>query len=89
MAKKKEEAKEKETLKVEKKQTKKKEAKESFFSKIANFFRGVKTEGKRIKWPTKKDMLKYSVATIIFIVFCAAFFYVIDVILALLHTLGK
>ena len=89
MAKKKEEAKEKETLKVEKKQTKKKEAKESFFSKIANFFRGVKTEGKRIKWPTKKDMLKYSVATIVFIVFCAAFFYVIDVILALLHTLGK
>ena len=89
MAKKKGEAKEKETLKVEKKQTKKKEAKESFFSKIANFFRGVKTEGKRIKWPTKKDMLKYSVATIFFIVFCAAFFYVIDVILALLHTLGK
>ena len=89
MAKKKEEAKEKETLKVEKKQTKKKEAKESFFSKIANFFRGVKTEGKRIKWPTKKDMLKYSVATIFFIVFCAAFFYVIDVILAPMHTLGK
>ena len=38
---------------------------------------------------TKKEMIKYSVATIILIVGCSVFFYVIDVLLALLHSLGK
>ncbi len=79
-------AKEKE---VKKDTKKKKEEKENIFRRLAHFFKGVKTEGKRIKWPTKKDMVKYSLAAIFFIVFCAAFFYIIDVILALLHTLGK
>ena len=38
----------------------------------------------KVKWPSKKDMVKYSIATIIFIVFFAVFFYLIDLIIALL-----
>ena len=98
MAKKKEETKEmkKDSLKeVSKKETKKtsskgkKKEKENIFERIANFFSGVKTEFKRVKWPLRKDMVKYSIATIVFIICCSLFFYLIDVILAALHSLGK
>ena len=98
MAKKKEETKEmkKDSLKeVSKKETKKtsskgkKKEKGNIFERIANFFSGVKTEFKRVKWPSRKDMVKYSIATIIFIISCSLFFYLIDVILAVLHSLGN
>ena len=98
MAKKKEETKEmkKDSLKeVSKKETKKtsskgkKKEKGNIFERIANFFSGVKTEFKRVKWPSRKDMVKYSIATIVFIICCSLFFYLIDVILAALHSLGK
>lgn len=71
------------------KASKKKEQKEGLFTKIGNFFSGVKTEWKRVKWPSKKDVVKYSIATIVFIISCALFFYLIDIILAFLHTLGN
>ena len=98
MAKKKEETKEmkKDSLKeVTKKENKKssskgkKKEKTSIFAKISNFLNGVKTEFKRVKWPSRKEMVKYSIATIIFIICCSLFFYLIDVILAALHSLGK
>ena len=98
MAKKKEETKEmkKDSLKeVTKKENKKssskskKKEKTSVFAKIYNFLNGVKTEFKRVKWPSRKDMVKYSIATIIFIISCSLFFYLIDVILAVLHSLGN
>ena len=57
--------------------------------KIVLFFIGLKNEMKKVKWPSKKEMIKYSVATIILIVGCSVFFYVIDVLLAFLHSLGK
>ena len=40
-----------------------------------------KSEFKKIKWPSKKDMIKYSIATIVFIIFFALFFYLIEVII--------
>lgn len=98
MAKKKEETKElkKDSLKeVNKKESKKasskgkKKEKVSIFTRIGNFISGVKTEFKRVKWPSRKEMVKYSIATIIFIICCSLFFYLIDVILAALHSLGK
>ena len=57
--------------------------------KLLVFFHGVKTETKRIHWPTKKEMIKYSVATVVFVLFFALFFYIIDVIFALIHSLIK
>lgn len=46
--------------------------------KIARFFVGIKSEMKNVKWPTKKEMLKYSLATLIFIVVFALFFGLTD-----------
>lgn len=53
-------------------------------SKKKGFFYEVRKEVSKVKWPTRKDMVKYSVATIIFIIFFAIFFYLIELILALL-----
>ena len=47
-------------------------------------FAGVRSEMAKVKWPSKKDMVKYSIATIFFIVFFGLFFYCIDLLLALL-----
>lgn len=98
MAKKKEETKEikkdslKEVSKKENKKTSSKEKKKekvNIITRIGNFISGVKTEFKRVKWPSRKEMVKYSIATIIFIIACALFFYIIDIILAALHSLGN
>lgn len=56
--------------------------------KIKNFFKDVKKEVSKVKWPTKKDMFKYSLTVILFIVFFALFFSVIDVVVALIKSLG-
>lgn len=89
MAKKEIEKKDQITNKEKPVKEKKKIEKESLFTKLKNFINGVKTEGKRVKWPNRKDMIKYSLATIIFIVGCSLFFYAIDIIMAFLHTLGR
>ena len=55
--------------------------------KIRKFFSEVKKELGKVKWPTKKDMLKYSVATISFVIFFALFFYLIDLGVAFIKSL--
>lgn len=54
--------------------------------KIVDYFRGVKKEAARIKWTSKKDLLKYSVSTISFMIFFGFFFYLIDMLVALLRS---
>ena len=54
---------------------------------IKKFFGEVRKELSKVKWPSKKDMVKYSIATIIFVIFCGLFFYAIDVIFALIKSL--
>lgn len=61
--------------------------KKGLWAKFLTFCNGVKSEFTKVHWPSGKDMLKYSVATILFIVFFALFFYVIEVIFALIQTL--
>ncbi|MBQ6497663.1 MAG: preprotein translocase subunit SecE [Bacilli bacterium] len=51
------------------------------------FCHGVKSEFKKVFWPTKSDMIKYSITTILFIIFLSLFFYLIDVVFALIQTL--
>ena len=54
-------AKKEKNLEVKEKTTKKKETKkDGIWAKIVLFFKGVKSEWKRVKWPTKKEMIKYS-----------------------------
>ena len=73
----------KKTEKKEEKSTKKK----GFIAKIRIFFHGVASEFKKVHWPTKEDMVKYSIATIVFVIFFAAFFYLIGVLVGIITKL--
>lgn len=72
---------------VNKKKASKVEEKKSLWVKFRIFCHGVKSEFSKVHWPNKKDMLKYSVSTIFFVVFCSLFFYLISVIFALVQSL--
>ena len=54
---------------------------------IKKFFGEVRKELSKVKWPNKKDMVRYSIATIVFVIFFAAFFYLIGVLVALITKL--
>ena len=80
----------KKVSKEPKKEVKKEEVKETkkgLFVRFRIFCSGVKSEFKKVHWPTKENMVKYSVATILFILFCSGFFYLIDVIFAFVKSL--
>ena len=81
----------KEEKKVVKASPKKKEVKSTekkgLFTKFRIFCHGVKSEFQKVHWTSGKDMVKYSIATIVFVIFCGAFFYAIDVIFALIKSL--
>lgn len=70
----------KDTKNTKKKVTSKKNKKGG----ILLFFKEVRSEVSKVKWPSKKDMVKYSIATIVFVIFFALFFYLINLIIALL-----
>jgi len=73
-----------------KKRTKKVETKKTnagIFKKIGNWFKSVWKEVSKVKWPSKKEMIKYSIATIGFVVFFALFFYAIELLMAFLKSL--
>ena len=69
------------------KKEKKHEEKKSLWDKFMIFCNGVKSEFHKVRWTSKNDMIKYSIATIVFIVFCSLFFYGIDTIFALIQSL--
>jgi preprotein translocase SecE subunit len=50
--------------------------------KIVLFFIGVKNEMKKVKWVSKKEMVKYSAATLAFIFIFAAFFSLTDLLVS-------
>ena len=75
---------------VEKKPIKKeKKNKGNVFSAISKYFKGVGKEIKRIKWTSSKDLVKYSIAAIVFVVFFGIYFYGIDWIALLVRSLAK
>ena len=56
---------------------------------IARFFVNVKKEMKKVRWPKKKEMIKFSVATISVLCFFMLFFSCIDGMLsAIVKVLG-
>ncbi len=75
--------------KVAKKEEVKKEEKKSLWARFMIFINGVKSETAKVRWTSKSDMIKYSIATIVFIIFCSLFFYGIDTIFALVQSLFK
>ena len=65
----------------------KKEEKKSLWVRFRIFCHGVASEFKKVHWTSKDNMIKYSIATIVFVVACSLFFYAIDVVFALIQTL--
>ena len=48
--------------------------------KIGQFFKGVVKEGKMVRWPKAKDMLKYSSVVLVMMIFFGVYFYALDLI---------
>lgn len=46
--------------------------------KIAKFFSDVKKEVKKVRWPNKKEMITYSIATISMMIIFGLFYTLID-----------
>ena len=76
----------KDSKKSEMKDVEKKKKKKNIFSKIVGYFKGVKKEISRIRWTKGKELVKYSVAAVSFILFFCVYFYVIDILVALLRS---
>lgn len=57
--------------------------------KIKKFLANVKREMKRVRWPKKQNMLKYSIATLACIVILGLFFVGCDLIIAGLRSLAE
>ena len=73
----------KESTKKKVKKTKKNnENKKSYIEEI-------KSELKKVKWPTKMEMVKYSIAVIVFIVIFGLYFYGLDAFFAWISSLVK
>ena len=58
--------------------------KNNVFSKIYNFFNSVIVEAKKVIWTNKKNLIKYSVATLSFMLFICVYFVGIDLLIALI-----
>ena len=71
-----------EKVEVTNKKVKKQTPKKSYSSEV-------KAELKKVNWPSKKDLTKYGVATIIFIVIFGLYFYGLDALFAWLSSLVK
>ena len=63
--------------------------KENVFKRIIKYFKGVGKEFKRIRWTERKDLLKYSVCTLLFVFFFGIYFYAIDWLVLLVRSLAK
>ena len=81
----------KEVKKEEKKELKKEEKKVKTEkvkpSKKDGFFKNVLKEMKKVKWPDKKYMVKYSIATFVTIIISSLYFYLIFVLFSLVKGL--
>lgn len=54
------------------------------FTFLKEFFDGVKGETKKIMWTSKKNLIKYSIATLVFMLFICLFFVGTDLLIALI-----
>ena len=52
--------------------------------KIARFFVNVKKEMKKVRWPKKKEMIKFSLAAIFVLCFFMLFFTCVDGLLSVI-----
>lgn len=55
---------------------------------ITKYFKGVKKEIGRIRWTSGKELWKYTVTTLAFMVSLGVYFYVIDILISLLRSVA-
>ena len=53
---------------------------------IGKYFKGVKKEIGRIRWTTGKELVKYSLTTIAFMLVLGLYFYAIDLLVSLVRS---
>lgn len=56
------------------------------FHSIGKYFKGVKKEISRIRWTTGKELLKYSLTTVTFMLVLGLYFYAIDLLISLIRS---
>ena len=64
------------------KQTKKKEEETGLWERFMIYCHGIKEEWKKIHWTKKYDLVKYSIAVIVFVLLLGIFFWIIGAIFA-------
>ena len=52
---------------------------------IARFFVNVKKELKKVRWPKKKEMIEFSIATIVIVGFFMLYFTASDLVISLVE----
>lgn len=67
----------------------KKKEKKNLFISLKSYFEDVKKEAKKVMWTQKKSLVKYSIATLVFILFICLFFVGTDLIIALISYLKE
>ncbi len=72
-----------------KKKKKEKKKRENIFKVIKRYFVGVGKEIKRIRWTSGSELVKYSIASVILILFFGLYFYGINWIALLVRSLAK
>ena len=77
----------KEEKKVKKVNTKKEEKKEKNVKKVKkvkkeSYIEGVRNEMAKVVWPSKKEVLKYTLATVIFSIVLVGFFVLINLLMS-------
>ena len=60
---------------------KKKDEKPGFFGRIRNYFRAVRTEMRRVTWPSKKELVNYSLVVIASLVVVGVVIAVLDFVI--------
>ena len=55
---------------------------------IVKYFKGVKKEISRIRWTTGKELVKYSITTVMFMICLGVYFYAIDMFVSLLRSVA-
>lgn len=63
---------------VKKENATKKNEKKATKARKENYIEGVSEELKKVKWPSKKEVIKYTIATITLVLILVAFFVLLD-----------
>lgn len=54
-----------------------------------SYLKEVKSELKKVKWPTKKEIIKYTISTLVIVIFFAIYFVGIESLFAFIKGLIK